>query len=621
MTDHLIKAKDYIYVVCTPLNTLLTIFGLLFVSYWWDERKKKDNQEREDRLRRGIDREEARQKETRETRKREMEREEARQRETREARKREMEREEARQKETTEAREKEREREEARQKETREAREKEMEREEARQKETRESREREREREEARQKVDAEKIAAVLSQEYDKVEKIFHNFMKNVEKLKAKNISCTFTEFDVLRYMCHLDNMEIFDNTDQQATSSDELSTRRNIATFRSSGYGIREVTSDINKIMKLFIEFRIQLSSIHDKACPEDMESEFSDEIIKMGKTVYLFVSTPRQKVIEKVLRYFGSEAEPPNAGTAVTESTFVPGAPNAGTELIELGTTTSVAIPQNADTESTKLLIRRSSVDAERFFVTGPSSANQGQASNHPGDNTIKRAIPYINYFRYKNGEMSCNIECKYSCFKNLESCVERRITGVMKKEIEIRDAIKKLWPEQPSEHQLPEGDLLHLIRMVMFKMLDNSRSNFFNEEHLKGFVEYVKPIVNSENLDTVIELCKRELGDIATQINNLCRGNFKPVLEDITTPDILHYHAEGLRMFVGEMVKKHNISIGTMTQDDMGTIERPCFLNNMIGTSLQHPYMVRGNRIRVPSANVEGKYHFSSSNISPV
>ena len=298
---------------------------------------------------------------------------------------------------------------------------------------------------------------------------------------------------------------------------------------------------------------------------------------------------------VIEKVLRYFGSEAEPSNAGTAVTESTSVPGAPNAGTELIELGTTTSVAIPQNAYTESTELLTGRSNVDAEQSFVTGPSSINQGQTFNYPGDNTIKRAIPYINYFRYKNGAMSCNIECKYSCFKNLESCVERRISGVMQKENEIRDGIKKLWPEQPSEHQLPEGDLLHLIRIVMFKMLDNSCSNFFNEEHLKGFVEYVKPIVNSENLDTVIELCKRELGDIATQINNLCRDNFKPILEDVTTPDILHYHAEGLRMFVGEMVKKHNISIGTMTQDDMMTIERPGFLNNVTGTSLQHPYMV--------------------------
>jgi hypothetical protein len=67
---------------------------------------------------------------------------------------------------------------------------------------------------------------------------------------------------------------------------------------------------------------------------------------------------------------------------------------------------------------------------------------------------------------------------------------------------------------------------------------------------------------------------------------------------------------------------LVKKHNIStVGTMTQDDMVTMERPCFLNNVTGTSLQHPYMVRGNRIRVPSANVEGKYHFSSSNISPV
>ena len=489
-----------------------------------------------------------------------------------------------------------------------------------------EKRKRKKDRREAREKADTEKIAAVLGKQYDEVEKILHNFKKNVEKL-ANNIIITdeegknTTEFDVLLYMCHPENMERFDNTDQHGlhgtsshvmlgTATDDV----NYATIprRGSGYGIKEVKSDVNKIMKLFIEFRIQLSSIHDKACPEDIKSEFSTKIIDMGKTIFPFVSTPRQNVIKKVLKYFGFPDTTPgtqDAG-AVPDTTTTPTClsccfPCCPTQNIfrccvrqnahgpetqnPLPTATPEPNEPNAGNESTELLIGPSNVDTQQSSVPGPSStnqeANQGQTltglsstnqrqtSNYPGDNTIKCAIPYINYFRYNKGEMSCNVECRYSCFKNLQSCVERRITGVIEKENEIRDAIKKIWPAQPSEpaDQLPEGDLLHLIRMVMFKMLDNSRSKFFNEERLKEFVEYVKSIVNSpENLDrkVVIMACKRELGYINNLINDLRRDNFKPLLEDVTTPDILHDHAEGLRMFVMEMIKKHNIGIDTMT-----------------------------------------------------
>jgi hypothetical protein len=434
------------------------------------------------------------------------------------------------------------------------------------------------------------------------VEKILHNFKKNVEKL-ANNIIITdeegknTTEFDVLLYMCHRGNMERFDNTDQHGTSSHvELGTATgDVAKYatiprRSSCYGIKEVTSDVNKIMKLFIEFRYQLSSIHDKACPEDIKSEFSTEIIDMGKTIYPFVSTRRQEVIQKVLRYFGSKAEPPNAGNESTElltgpsnvdtqQSSVPGPSSTNQEANQgqtLTESTSWAGPSTADTELNELLAGPSNAGTQQFSVPGPSStnheANQGQTSSQPGDNTIKRAIPYINYFRYNKGEMSCNIECKYLCVKYLQSCVERRITGVIEKQNEIRDGIKKFWPAQPSEpaDQLPEGDLLHLIRMVMFKMLDNSRSKFFNEERLKKFVENVKSIVNlPKNLDkdTVKNNCEGELEEINKIINILRRDNFKPILEDKTTSKFLHDHAEDLRMFVEKMIKKHNIGIDTI------------------------------------------------------
>ena len=533
-TDHLIKAKDYIYVIFTPLNTLLTIFGLLFINYWWDQRKRKDDEARKDRQSEIHQEEDARKRE--------------------------------------------------------------MEREEGRWKVKKEDKQREKEREKARQKADTEKIAAVLSKKYDEVERIFHNFKKNVEKLKTKtihisthpigNLTRTFTEFDVLLYMCHLNNMEIFDNTDQQGRSLHALGIGAD-TTFRSSGYGIKEVISDVNKIMKLFIEFRIQLSSIHDKKCPEDIKSEFSDEIIEMGKTIYPFVSTPRQKVIKKVLRYFGSEAESPNA---VTEPTSVPviGAPNAGIAVTKSTSVPVIGAPNAgiAVTKSTSVPV----IGAPNagIAVTEPTSVPVTGALNagttvSPGDNAIKHTIPYINYFRYKNGEMSYNVECKYSCVKYLESCVVRRITGVMEKENEIRDGIKTFWPAQPSEpaDQLPEGDLLHLIRMVMFKMLDNSRRKFFNEEHLNVFVEYVKRIVNlPKNLDkdTVKNHCERELGNIENHIKELCRGYFTPVLEEKATLDILHHHAEELRTFVKEKAKKHRISIGTMTQEDTMTIEPP-------------------------------------------
>ena len=72
----------------------------------------------------------------------------------------------------------------------------------------------ERQREEERRRADGEKIAAILSQKHDEVMKTFRNLEKSVNTLKAKEIetgpSGTFTQFDVLLFMCHPDNWETF---------------------------------------------------------------------------------------------------------------------------------------------------------------------------------------------------------------------------------------------------------------------------------------------------------------------------------------------------------------------------------------------------------------------------
>ena len=67
-------------------------------------------------------------------------------------------------------------------------------------------------------------------------------------------------------------------------------------------------------------------------------------------------------------------------------------------------------------------------STTDNRRDETQSPANqqANEGMIPD-PDHDAMKDAIPYIGYFRYKNGKMSCNITCKDTHIKNLETyCV---------------------------------------------------------------------------------------------------------------------------------------------------------------------------------------------------
>ena len=167
--------------------------------------------------------------------------------------------------------------------------------------------------EDARMKADAEKIAAVLIKKYDEIDKIFGNFKENVHKLKRNTILGDVTEFDILLYICRSDTN--FNNEQQQHQSPNSSQQEP------SSGYGKNNVKSDVMEIMKFFIEFRIQLAPIHNRVCPEDIKAEFADEMKELGHGIYPFVSSIRQRIIKRVLNYFGHTDTPTTYSTNVPE------------------------------------------------------------------------------------------------------------------------------------------------------------------------------------------------------------------------------------------------------------------------------------------------------------
>ena len=158
-------------------------------------------------------------------------------------------------------------------------------------------------------KADAEKIAAVLIKKYDEVDKIFGNFKENVLELKRNTILGDVTEFDILLYICRSDTNFNNEQPQHQSPSSSQQEP--------SSGYGKNNVKSNVKEIMKFFIEFRIQLAPIHNRECPEDIKTEFSNEMKEMGHGIYPFVSSWRQRIIEKVLNYFGHTIDTPTTSS----------------------------------------------------------------------------------------------------------------------------------------------------------------------------------------------------------------------------------------------------------------------------------------------------------------
>ena len=447
MAIDLNEAKDWINVICTGIQTLLAIFGLLFVSYWWDRRKRKDRKE----ARRKAD--------------------------------------------------------------------------------------------EARQKADTEKIIAILSENYDEVQNIFRTLKKYADDLKKKKIdtgSRTFTEFDVLLYMCHRDNWHKFDKTHQLMAERSSTST----------GYGRENVMSHVREITKFFKKFSFELSSI-DKTCPNNIKLEFSTEIIEMGKTIHPFVTKTRQMLIEKVLIYFGY-AESVHTPTQLEDQHVYAGCiqccfPCRRTQCISRN-----SVRRNEHGPETQ---RLTSTQATSYTVniemTRLPRANQKVEEGltlYPGHDEMKRAIPYIEYFRYENGEMTCDLTCTFSCIEDLEICVDKgKIEPCTK--VAILEEIKSLWL-QSCGSDLP-GDLLHLIRILMFKLSNDS--TFLPKKLLRNFVDYIKPVV-TVNKEVVIYGCERALQDMKFHITNLRHGDrIKHLMEDKRTQVFLQHHAEGLRKFI--------------------------------------------------------------------
>ncbi|CAB4036641.1 Hypothetical predicted protein, partial [Paramuricea clavata] len=380
-----------------------------------------------------------------------------------------------------------------------------------------------------RQKADTKQIIAILSENYDEVEEIFQELKKSVDDLKERKItntgSRTFTEFDVLLYMCHDDNCNKFDETPDQLLYVGICSARK-------------KVMLDVNKIMTFIKNFAIQLSVI-DKGCPDIIRLKFSTEIIEMGKTIYPFVTKTRQELIQIVLKYFGDTPAQEDRSPGCVQWC-------CQTRVSRCCHCSCVIAHEQADEPETERLASTpgpsNAVDIE---MTGQPSANEGLIP-YPGREAIENAIPYIESFKYENGKMICNLTCTISHIKNLEVAVEMgeidKLTNV-----KISEEINTLWKQSYGSHLA--DDLLHLIRMIMFKLLKDSTLS------LQQFAQSVKNIVNSPAIlkeKVIICCCQRASNDIKTNVMHL-NGAQKHLLKDKSTQVILERHAEELRKFV--------------------------------------------------------------------
>ena len=378
---------------------------------------------------------------------------------------------------------------------------------------------------ENKQRADAEKIIAILTKNYYGAVEKFQILKEHVDVLKNKKIvtgplaTDTFTEFDVLLYMYHRDKFDVMTSPVGQA----------------------------VTEIMKLFEAFALQLPTMH-RACPDNIRSEFSTEIKKMGEIVYSFVTRAGQEPIERVFEYLDyTDSVEEDQSDSVQE---VQSGCHRCKQCCCFPYRRVRIILGNCGTENAHTV-------SDTTTPTTDNSADNVEELLIPyrGHDVIQRAIPYIEHFRYET--VSCKIECTYPCVRNLETLIMEGVPNETKDEIQAH--IGNLWPQHPSESdQLPQGDLLHLIRMVMFKLLDNSRSNFFGVG-LGRFVENVKAIVNSpESLDekVVNRRCERAMDDLQFRIQNL-QNHHQSLLKDERTSLFLEDHAEGLGSFMMMML----------------------------------------------------------------
>ena len=527
-------------------------------------------------------------------------------------------------------------------------------------------------REEAKQKADAENSAAVLGKKFDKVEGIFDRFKRKVVKLREKKVTGRFSEYDVLAYMCHPDNQKTFDKPNQSHPDNQETfanlnqSHLANQETFapwldspnQSGGdntrYGIKEVMSDVDSIMKLFVAFRLKLSLIHDRTCPNDIKDEFSSKITEMGQAIEPFVTDARKKVIEKVLIYFGQpHPGQQNSETQTSDNTTsraaVPAQPptnSANASQLQPGTQHSTLAPSDegiaadnttpvtavsaqpptnlasADEQEpeTQMSTSEQSIEEdasdsmpligvvssqpgiptviEDQSESTPGPSDQGNISNtpraqpvpptnstnpvqqEPGPQTstsgpsdeairhrisitpthhspshseIENEIPYIKFFRYEDGEMDCNISCIYSNLKNLECFVKKEKREIMDRKDEIEDKIVELLDSEQTSQQITcdQEYLLHLIRIVMLKI----KKNELNNERKTNFIEYVRGIdCRLVSVEERIQKSQRALQDIESSVQHL-NGIHNHILKLEDTPGFLKAIAEDISAYIGK------------------------------------------------------------------
>ena len=386
-----------------------------------------------------------------------------------------------------------------------------------------------------RKVADSLKIATIPGEKLGDVEISFDKLKTGIlSELRNETLNTVdrsnFTKFHVLLYMYHCHWKNILENN----------SNARHSTTRNDTVEVLQTVISHVNQIMKLFIEFRVQLSSIEDKECPEYIKEEFSSEIIEMGKTIYPFVSKHRQKTIEKVLKYFDY---PPNT-TQVSNTAAVEENPPSDTNE----RCTVLSSNQGASFQSglsAPVPEQRSGGEAG---TVRSASADEGLIP-YAGHDAIINAIPYIDHFQYVNGEMKCNLECRYSAIKTLERHVQRKTAGVMEKEQEIKEEIRILWSSHSPKTVVPNNDFLHLIRMVMYELKS------FGVEAIKLFDEYVQTVVkNPVNYDKafIIRTCTRTLEDLISIAKSLPGDRTAYLLEDIDTAEFLQSQVNALRDF---------------------------------------------------------------------
>ena len=392
-------------------------------------------------------------------------------------------------------------------------------------------------RKEEKQKADTEKIIAILSDHYDEAEEAHRILNKHLDALKSRKINTgqsTRTELDVLVYMCHGDNWSAFDSINSADRHDRE-------------GYGRENVMLHVHKIIKFFREFYYRLNDINRK-CPDTIQSEFSSKVTEMGKTIYPFVAIgkARKNLIDKVCNYFSPTNLVQDHLESATRENISPICLLCCYPQGNTGQHTAGQPPDGSDE------------------TRGNANQQAMQSTPHysyPGHDELKNEIPYIEFFRYKDGKMDCNIECKHSNLKNLESHVKRGKREILDKKDEIKDEIVELLDSEQTSQRITcdQEYLLHLIRIVMLKI----KKNELNNERKRNFIEYVRGIDCSlVSAEKQILISKRALQNIETCVKDLEKTH-KYILKLEDTPGFLENKAEEIRVFIRDRINVYQIT----------------------------------------------------------